>query len=72
MLKYIDKKIILDVCPKANENSGIYVFTREENGFKFAYIGQAKHVITRLAQQLNSYQHIDLSLKKHGFYTLDN
>ncbi len=48
------------------DTSGIYILTREENGFKFAYIGQAKHILTRLAQHLKGYQHIDLSLKKHG------
>lgn len=52
--------------------SGIYILTREENGFKYAYIGQAKHILTRLAQHLKGYQHIDLSLKKHGFYSEDN
>lgn len=49
--------------------SGIYILTREENGFKYAYIGQAKHILTRLAQHLKGYQHIDLSLKKHGFWS---
>lgn len=48
------------------DTSGIYILTREENGFKYAYIGQAKHILTRLAQHLKGYQHIDLSLKKHG------
>lgn len=48
--------------------------TREdENGIKYAYIGQAKHILTRLAQHLVGYeQHIDLSLKKHGLYSKDN
>ena len=52
--------------------SGIYILKREENGFKYAYIGQAKHILTRLAQHLSGYQHIDLSLKKHGFYSEEN
>ncbi len=54
------------------DTSGIYILTREENGFKFAYIGQAKHILTRLAQHLKGYQHIDLSLKKHGLKSDDN
>lgn len=54
------------------DGSGIYVLTREENGFKYAYIGQAKHILTRLAQHLSGYQHIDLSLKKHGLKTKEN
>ena len=67
-----NKQRILAVCPDVPETSGIYFLTREENGFKYAYIGQAKHLLTRLAQHLNGYQHIDLSLKKHGLYSKDN
>ena len=44
----------------------------EEDGIKYAYIGQSLHVWTRLAEHLAGYQHIDLSLKKHGFYSIDN
>ena len=54
------------------DTSGIYILTREEDGFKYAYVGQAKHILTRLAQHLNGYQHIDLSIKKHGFYNIFN
>lgn len=55
-----------------SDGSGIYILTREENGFKYAYIGQAKHILTRLAQHLSGYQHIDISLKKHGLWSEDN
>ena len=49
------------------DESGIYILTRyDDNGFKYAYVGQAKKVLTRLAEHLMGYQHIDLSLKKHG------
>lgn len=54
------------------DESGIYILTRFENGFKYAYVGQAKHILTRLAQHLSGYQHIDLSLKNHGFYSEEN
>lgn len=55
------------------DNSGIYILTRtDENGIRYAYIGQAKHVLTRLAQHLTGYQHIDLSLKKHGLWSKEN
>jgi hypothetical protein len=67
-----NKAKILSVCPTVPETSGIYILTREDNGFKYAYIGQAKHLLTRLAQHLNGYQHIDLSLKKHGLYGEQN
>lgn len=64
-----NKERLLKVNPKLNEDSGIYFLTRiDENGFKYAYIGQAVHLITRLSQHLVGYQHIDLSLKKHGLY----
>lgn len=65
-----NKKRILKVCPDIPETSGIYFLTRvDEDGFKFAYIGQAKHLLTRLAQHCVGYQHIDLSIKSHGFIT---
>ncbi len=67
-----DKDRILKVCPGATEHAGIYIMTREEGGFKYAYIGQAKHLLTRLAQHLSGYQHIDLSIKKHKLYSEKN
>lgn len=67
-----NKQRILKVAPFLTEESGVYILTREENGFKYAYIGQAKHILTRLAQHLSGYQHIDLSLKKHGFKSSEN
>lgn len=63
----------LKVNPRLSDASGIYVLTRTEDGFKFAYIGQATHVLQRLCGHLTGYQqHIDLSLKKHGLYSVDN
>lgn len=67
-----NKELIKRYCPVINDYSGIYVLTREENGFKFAYIGQAVKLWTRLASHLNGYQHIDLSIKKHKFYSENN
>lgn len=67
-----NKKRWLAVNPDLNDKSGIYILTREENGFKYAYIGQAKHILTRLAQHLVTFQRIDLSLKAHGLYSEDN
>ena len=64
---------LLAVNPKLDDGSGIYFLTRtDENGFRYAYIGQAVHILTRLAQHLVGYQHIDLSLKKHGLYAGNN
>lgn len=68
-----NKKRLLSVNPHLDERSGIYFLLRvDENGIKYAYIGQAKHILTRLAQHLEGYQHIDISLKKHGLYSEDN
>lgn len=64
-----NKRRFLALNPSLTEQSGIYILYREENGIKFAYVGQAKHILTRLAQHLSGYQHIDLSLKKHGLAT---
>lgn len=65
-----NKKRLLKLNPKLNDRSGIYFLLREdENGFKYAYIGQAVHTLSRLASHLVGYeQHIDLSLRKHKLY----
>jgi hypothetical protein len=69
-----NKKRLLEVNPDLDEKSGIYFLLRkDENGFRYAYIGQAKHILTRLAQHLSGYdQHIDKSLKSHGLFSADN
>lgn len=69
-----NRKRLLKLNPKLNDRSGIYFLLREdENGFKFAYVGQAKSVLQRLASHLVGYeQHIDLSLRKHKLYSEDN
>ena len=67
-----NKKKLLEINPKLDDRSGIYFLTRiDEDGFNFAYIGQAKRLISRLAQHLVGFQHIDMSLKKHGLYSMD-
>lgn len=71
--EYKNKMQLLKVNPNLDDSSGIYFLTREdENSIKYAYIGQAKHILTRLSQHLSGYQHIDLSMKKHGMYSSDN
>lgn len=72
-IEYKNKKTLLLINPKLDDKSGIYILTRiDENDIRYAYIGQAKHILTRLAQHLVGYQHIDLSIKKHSFYSNDN
>lgn len=69
-----NKKRLLKINPQLNDESGIYILTRkDENGFRFAYIGQAMHILSRLASHMAGYkQHIDLSLKKHKLYSEGN
>ncbi|MCM1368257.1 MAG: GIY-YIG nuclease family protein [Roseburia sp.] len=68
-----NKQRIQELCPMMHDVSGIYILTRHDSGFKYAYVGQAKHLLTRLAQHLSGYeQHIDRSLKKHKLWSEDN
>ena len=72
-IKKANKERILKVCPNCPERSGLYFLLREEGGFKFAYIGKAKTLLSRLADHLQGYtQHIDRSLKKHGLWSDEN
>ena len=71
-IEAVNKKKWVKHFGEIHDESGIYILTRKENGFKYAYIGQAKRILTRLAQHLSGYQHIDLSLKKHGFFSKEN
>ena len=65
---------ILRHFPQVNsQKSGIYVFTREADGVRYAYVGQAVNLLYRIAQHLNWYgSHIDKSLKKHGLWCKAN
>ena len=71
-IKKANEERILKVCPNCPNTSGIYFLLREEDGFRYAYIGQAVKLRDRLASHLSGYQHIDLSIKKHGFYSTEN
>lgn len=69
-----NKQRLLEVNPKLDNESGIYFLTRKdpETGILFSYVGQAKHILQRMIQHLTGYQHIDLSLRKHGLKSHDN
>lgn len=71
-IKKANEERFLKVCPNCPNTSGIYFLLREEDGFKYAYIGQAVKLRERLASHLSGYQHIDLSIKKHGLYSKEN
>ena len=67
------ERMISSVCPGITNNSGIYVFYRDDDtGLKMAYCGQALHLRERCASHLAEYDHIALSLKKRGFYSEEN
>ena len=68
-----NRERLLKVNPKLDDESGIYFLTRtDEDNISYFYIGQAVHILTRLAQHLVGFQHIDLSIKKRGLYSADN
>lgn len=68
-----NRKRLMKINPKLDDGSGIYFLTRtDENEISYFYIGQAVHIIQRMCSQLTGYQHIDLSIKKRGFYSEEN
>lgn len=72
-IKSKNEKRILDVCPDMKRKSGIYFYTRtDENGISYFYIGQSVDCLERSISHLTGYQHIDLSIKKRGFYSENN
>lgn len=63
------KRKLAEHFGEITNESGIYILTRADYGLKFAYVGQAKHILERLAGHLEGHKdHIDKSLKKHGLY----
>lgn len=71
-IKKANEQRILKVCPDCPKTSGIYFLLREEDGFRYAYIGQSVNLLQRLADHLQGYQRIDLSIKKHGLWSEEN
>ena len=72
-IEWKNKQLFLKLNKKLNDSSGIYIlFRTDENDIKYFYCGQAKHILSRLAQHMSGYQHIDLSLKKRGLWSENN
>lgn len=68
-----NRQRLLKINPKLDDESGIYFLTRvDEDNIRYFYIGQALHIMQRMCGHLVGYQHIDLSIKKRGFYGEDN
>lgn len=64
---------IKNVCPAIDDGSGIYFLTRtDENGINLFYIGQAVKLLTRMCSHMTGWQHIDISLRKRGWYSEEN
>jgi hypothetical protein len=67
------ERLLLKVCPKALHRSGIYFYLREDTDGKYGYIGKATDLMDRnIAHIIGYQQHIDISIKKRGFYSEDN
>ena len=68
-----NRQRLLKINPKLDDESGIYFLTRvDEDNIRYFYIGQALHIMQRMCGHLVGYQHIDLSIKKRGFYSEEN
>ena len=68
-----NRKRLLKIHPKLDDGSGIYFLTRtDENEIPYFYIGQAVHIMQRMCSHLTGYQHIELAIKKRGFYSEEN
>ena len=66
------EKVVLKACPTMPKTSGIYFYTRVDEEGKHAYIGKAVNLLRRSVSHLQGYQHIDISLKKRGFFSPEN
>lgn len=72
-IKNKNRKRILEICPDMKNKSGIYFYTRtDEDGINYFYIGQSVDCLDRNISHLTGYQHIDLSIRKRGFYSNEN
>ena len=68
-----NKQRLLKVNSKLDDESGIYFLTRtDEDNISYFYIGQSVDCLDRNISHLTGYQHIDLSIKKRGFYSSEN
>ena len=65
------KRELLAICPNICHRSGIYFLLREDLDGKYGYIGKSEtSILDRMCSHLTGYQqHIDVSLKKRGFYS---
>lgn len=68
-IKKKNEQLLLTVNKDLKNESGIYFLTRtDEEGINYFYIGQSVEVKNRMCSHMTGWQHIDLSLRKRGFY----
>lgn len=68
-----NRKRLLKINPNLDDESGIYFLTRtDEHEITYFYIGKSVHIMQRMCEHLTRHQHIDISLKKRGFYSEKN
>lgn len=66
-MKSANEKRILQLCPNMKHESGIYVWHRvDEEGYGRFYAGQSIDLLGRNTQHLLQYDHLGLSIRKHG------
>ncbi len=67
------EKVLREVCPKAVHQSGIYFYLRYDEDGNHGYIGKAKDLCDRNISHIMGFQqHIDISIKKRGFFSQYN
>lgn len=71
----IAKKMIAPIIKETPQTrkSGIYLYERtDENGITYFYCGLAVNLFNRQISHWNGYQRIDISMRKRGFYSVEN
>lgn len=71
----IAKKMILPIIKETPQTrkSGIYLYERtDEKGITYFYCGLAINLFNRQISHWNGYLRIDISMRKRGFYSVEN
>ena len=71
-IKAQNEQRIKKLCPEIDSQSGIYAFIRDsfdEPGIKYAYVGQAVNLLSRVLSHLEKHEHIDKSIKKRKLWS---
>ena len=63
------EKKIKALAPNMENRAGIYVWYRKQYRF---YAGQSVKLVDRSIQHLQQYDHLGMSIRKHGLYSKEN